>query len=113
VLLLTQDISRITRINFTNFVMYQIGVEFGIHLAAALYTNRIHACGGALIRISARIARRKGLPVRSQLHLAGYIEKFHTKKRYGITYMGYGLISFKSFFKVSKCETHSFLNRRR
>lgn len=35
------------------------------------------------------------------LRLHNYIVKFHTKRRYGITYSTYGLISVKTFVKVS------------
>src|SRR5699024_3378222 len=97
---LSNDLSTPALMAFINAALYQTGFVFGFHLVAALYTNRIHKCCARLCQIS---AREKGLQrmLGPQLKLANYIQKFHANKRYGITYMGYGLVTFRSFFKVN------------
>src|SRR5699024_3502678 len=53
VLLASKSLSLLTSINFINLSLYQIGVVFGYHLAAAMYSARIHRCSKRLNQLSA------------------------------------------------------------
>ena len=68
-----------------------------IHVISALYTNRLHNHSKLLIQIN---VRRRFNALSSILKMAFYIEKFHTKRRYGYTYLNFGLITLKTFIEV-------------
>ncbi|XP_075675611.1 uncharacterized protein LOC142644880 [Dermatophagoides pteronyssinus] len=91
-----------------------IGV-FGAHLLFACFSTKIHKCSKSLLSLATNHyysttttttdiqqnhQHQFCWPIRRQLRLANYIEKFHTKNHYGLTYSKITLISFKSFAKV-------------
>ncbi|KAH9526224.1 uncharacterized protein LOC142597773 [Dermatophagoides farinae] len=72
---------------------------FGCHVICAFYTKKIHQSGPPdLLRANPRI-KFHSLPL--QLKVNHYIEKFHTKNRYGLTYAKFGLIDMRTFIKHS------------
>ena len=80
---------------------------FGFHLASVMYSNKIHYCGKRLLCLSF-VKRRLAIGVvewsnqiKAKIRVAFYIEKFHTSRKFGITYGSFGLISFSAFVKVS------------
>lgn len=86
---------------------------FGIHFMAIHFSAQIHHCSKGLIRFNIsnlklaadkattrRYVRFRLTDVKMQLKLDNYICKFHTTKRYGITYGGCGLVTFQTFSKV-------------
>ncbi|KAH9426275.1 hypothetical protein DERP_010842 [Dermatophagoides pteronyssinus] len=90
-----------------------IGV-FGAHLLFACFSTKIHKCSKSLLSLATNHyystttttdiqqnhhQHQFCWPIRRQLRLANYIEKFHTKNHYGLTYSKITLISFKSFAK--------------
>ena len=64
-----------------------------------MYTSRIHKCAKILMHIYAH--GQNVLPLNVKLTASNYIAKFNAKKKYGISYAGFGLISFASFSKVN------------
>lgn len=67
------------------------------HFLFASFTKRLHRCARLLMQIN---LNSRSESIESKWKLASYIEKFHTKKRYGFTYAGLGLITMFSFAKV-------------
>lgn len=80
-----------------SMIFYNFVFIFGMHLACAVFTRRLHRPAKRLIQISQRYRSNS---FRLHLRLNGYIEKFHTKKCYGFSYGGIGLITLLSFAKV-------------
>lgn len=86
---------------FLHLIVFQLVVILGFHLLAAMYSTRIHTCATLLLGLSGnRKWTKGGRPITGQLVLANFIEAFHTKHKYGITYWGMGLISLTTFTKV-------------
>src|SRR5699024_8191015 len=77
---------------------FQYDGILAIHLLSSMYTQAIHRCSHRLFDWN---AGRNRFSIKDKLHLLFYIEKFHIKKKYGITYGSFGLVSLKSFAKVS------------
>ena len=73
---------------------------FGIHLMCAIYTKKIHSNSRRLIHLNVLYATRM-TSTSLRLKLALYIEKFHTRNCYGISYGKFALITFIAFAKVS------------
>lgn len=86
--------------NLTNIsmILFQFINVFVLHFVCALFTKRLHQCSKLLIQIHNRKLR---ISLSNRLRLMGYIEKYHTHKRYGFTYVGGRLVTMYSFFKVS------------
>lgn len=78
-------------------VLQQLIVILILHLICALYTKKIHQHKRNLIKVDVRIRPKS---IRMQLKIAAYIEKFHTKRQYGMTYFSCNLITMKTFIKV-------------
>ena len=93
-----------TTVVFGNFVAMQYVAIVFFHLLSAMYTNKIHQCRKALFAADVRFPAK--LNLRAHALLMIYIEKFNTKKKYGLTYGCFGLISFASFAKVSLIILH-------
>src|SRR5699024_1823618 len=72
-----------TSVLFWGACFFQYDCILALHLLSSKYTQMIHKCSH---RLFFWIARRNRFPIRSKLHLLFYIEKFHVKKKYGITY---------------------------
>ena len=68
------------------------------HLICSSLTTKIHQNSKRLIHFKTNY---KFKSFHSEWKLMLYIEKFHTKKRYGLSYHNLGLISMHSFLKVS------------
>lgn len=71
---------------------------FGVHFICTRYTSKLHQCSKILIE---KFHQRQTAKLAFKLKLSLYIEKFHTKNRYGFTYGHIGLMDFLSFFKVT------------
>ena len=80
-------------------------VVFILHLGIVLFNRKITEPNRHLIRLAVhrnyRSILRPGLN-RLDIKLNHYIQAFHTKKNYGITYHKYGRVSLMSFLKVSR-----------
>lgn len=90
--------------------MYQQVISvFGVHLVLTYLSQRLHRPAKLLVARFARGQRLQwnkiglgaGRTVRHRLSLALFIEAWHTRKRYGIAYGSFGLITLSSFTKVS------------
>ena len=96
--------STLTRALLMMNILTQWIVIFGFHLLAARYSSQMHACAKRLLYfVSSQLKRTRWGPTlagRERIMLALLLEKYHTRKRYGITYGSFGLISFASFAKV-------------
>ena len=63
----------------------------------ALYIRRIHRSAPRLIYFDVRFRLRSP---QAQLKLAHYVQRFHTKNQYGISYGPFGLVSLSGFVTV-------------
>ena len=79
------------------FILAQINIIIGVHFVCAKYTKKIHQCSKVLTLHYKSFSTKNW---KSQWKLSNYIEKFHTKNRYGFTYGNFRLIDFFSFYKV-------------
>lgn len=107
---------------FMSVAVFQYDGMIALHLLATLYTKAIHRCAHRLHRLmlvdqetamtrkmestsngGRRNSIRRGslvLPsTADRLHLMIYVEKFSCKRKYGITYGTFGLMSLYSFAK--------------
>ncbi|KAH9403229.1 hypothetical protein TYRP_015109 [Tyrophagus putrescentiae] len=82
---------------YCNVHAFEYTYIFGFHFLCTFYTAKIHQCAPRLLHYSSVREQFRSLP--AKLKLAHYIEKFHTDRRYGITYGDFGLVSFESLFK--------------
>lgn len=77
----------------------------GLHILASMFHKRIHSPCGRLFGISSKILfdeeNRRSTSLIIHLKLAHYISRVCTWNRYGVTYGKMGLISSKSFQRVS------------
>lgn len=95
------------------FLLQQFTCIFGMHFVAAKYADRVHQPCKRVIHIYLHNLRCR-YPTRFRLKLSHYIEAFHTKQRYGLTYGNYGLVTLKALLKVripipeNLCPTVSF-----
>lgn len=78
-------------------VMAQLAGYLVIHVTSTMYTKKLHKHSKFMIQIN---MRQKFNFLGRSLKIAFYIEKFHTKKRYGYTYLNLGLITMKTFIQV-------------
>lgn len=70
---------------------------FAIHWICAMYSNKIHKSTKQLIHFN---INHKYTSLYDLMKVSHYIYKFNTKKRYGINYQKYGLVTMNAFFKV-------------
>src|SRR5699024_9790298 len=77
-------------------VIFQWCLMCGFLLLADYYGKRIHSCSKLLLPHSATGTFRRD-KVGSLVKLDSYVAKYHTSKRYGITYVWDGLITIQSF----------------
>lgn len=88
------------------FLATIIGV-FGMHYTFTLYPDCIHKKSGVmkLIQLNAGCYYRRrntyAINLKNHLKMCNYIEKFHVKNRYGISYYNSELVTLNSFFKVN------------
>ena len=103
---------------FGNIICYQYVVLFGIHLAAAILSNRIHRCSSRYVHHSVNYWKQLWLKnhdsrgrfqtknvynlfaIIEQIRISFYGETIHTNNRYGITYGPIQLITLVRFGKV-------------
>lgn len=79
-------------------------IAFVLHLGIVIINRKITQ-PNRLISLAVHRSRRSILwrgrnPLGLDIKLNHYIQAFHTKKKYGITYHKYGLVSLMSFLKV-------------
>lgn len=89
---------------FVAFVIITFGIQqvvgiFLIHLGVAYFTKQIHHSGKLLIHLIVENQHKVG-DFRTKFILGRAIHRIHTKRRYGITYGGFGLITLKTFVQV-------------
>lgn len=73
-------------------------VIFGLHFLTSQYSVAIHSHSKPLRHLNVNTKYRSP---RDAIKVNHYIAKFSSKKRYGITYLNMGLISYSSFAKVT------------
>ena len=97
--LLFHSLDALMRAFVTPFMSGQVLAILVFHYALALYSNKIHAHSKLLL---SGFVKRMHMKRTSRLHLqlSLYIERFLTRKRYGICYGKVGLIPASSFAKV-------------
>ena len=83
------------------FALQQFVGIFIIHILIANVNEKLHCPVKRTIHLSV-CDRKLAKFTRIKMKIHNYILAFHTKKKYGITYMSFGLISMFSFGKV-KC----------
>lgn len=78
------------------------------HYSAALISKSLHTIYAPFMAILARrscqqlVARFRLKSLRFQLTTALHVQAFHVKRRYGITYASFGLVSLSAFARVSQ-----------
>lgn len=82
-----------------NYVLAQYVFIVLFHFLAGIYCKRIHKCRTQLYQLNATNEHNSLLSFRVKLGLAFYAEKFNTKRRYGISYGPFGLMSLASFVR--------------
>lgn len=97
-IILEKRLTSADKVMFLILVGQQFFGLFGFHLICTYYSKTIHNVGIPNL-MSANI-KFKSKTLKSQLHISHYIQMFHTKNRYGITYNKFGLITLQSFMKV-------------
>ena len=91
--------SPINLIIFSIYALQQFVCIFIIHIFIVNVNEKLHSPVKRVIHLS--ICDRKLAKFsRTKMKICNYIMAFHTKKRYGVTYMSFGLISVSSFGKV-------------
>lgn len=94
-----KKISIMNKIIFITIIIYQFSFIFLFHLIATRYAYHIHRPVKYII-IDYFSQSPISLLLNNRLKISLWIEKFHTKKFYGITYGGIEVITLKTFFKV-------------
>ena len=94
-LLLRQNSLRLFSLNL---VAAQAIPIFCGHFLATRFTKAIHVTDQQLLHLSA--TNQKRISVRTWLKLSLYVQKFHVKKQYGITYGPLGLVTMRHFVQV-------------
>ena len=87
------------KIIFITIIIYQFSFIFLFHLIATRYAYHIHRPVKYIIN-DYFSQSSISLLLNNRLKISLWIEKFHTKKFYGITYGGIEVITLKTFFKV-------------
>lgn len=95
----TEQKTFLVTIFVTMIIAQQLYGYLIVHRLSAIVTQRIHGHRKTLIHIYAHNHNRQ--PAKRLLRMSNYIEKFHTKKRYGYTYYNCGLITMETFIEVS------------
>src|SRR5699024_2626879 len=80
-------------------VWNQLLFIFVVHIFAAVLSEKIHKPAKPLISFFVHSSRNLNFRTKIKLHF--YIEQFHSKKLYGLTYGNISVVSFQSFGKVS------------
>ena len=109
-LLMTTLIGHIPRIQLlaiTPFFLQQTICIFIFHFIATIYTKKLHRPVKNIIHIYIHCLNPNEI-LMFRLRLSHYIETFHTKKRYGVTYGNYGLVTLAGITKVCNFG-HQFL----
>ena len=102
-----------SRFAFTNLVAGQYVALLFLHVLFARYSGKIHHCTKRLFHVKAaqsQVKRRNLLHLNllARIRLACYIEKFNIKRKYGLTYSTFGLISMSAFTKVNFLDIYSY-----
>lgn len=85
----------------TPLLLGQIIIMLAFHWLAALLSNRIHSLYKKLPSSLLLLSRRKNsIPIGFAISLLNHYQTFHVRRKYGITYASFGLISMAAFFKV-------------
>ena len=100
VIILKSGINSTVSILLLMFVIQQFICIFGIHILVASLNEIIHQPVKRMIYLFIH-DRKIEKKIRLKLIIHNYICAFHTKKRYGVTYGSFGLISMFSFAKVT------------
>lgn len=90
-----------TLIFWLPLMLAQYFVFIVIHLVAVQCSKHLHEPLKVFIRKSVTIQKCK---IRDRVDLALFIHKYHTKRKYGLTYGPCGQISAKAFIKVRSRE---------
>lgn len=80
-------------------VAQQMFCIVGIHFLFARSNGKL--IEPTLRTINLAVQNQHRLKARTNLRLSLFIQTFHTKRKYGLTYWKFGLISFSTFFKAS------------
>ena len=95
------QILAITQLAFAILIINgQICTIFCLHWIGIKSSIQLHKCGKHLFAINVENIKQNMLSLRMQLKLNYYLFKFHTNKKYGITYGPCGIATFRSFSKV-------------
>ena len=94
------DLSFTTRLVLIFFALVQSSGIFGFHIYSVLYNRVIHSSTPKMYQHLLQLSPDMQL-FRLRLNLHHFLYAFHTKKRYGLKYGNFGLISMHSFTKVS------------
>lgn len=88
------------------YCMFQMTIIFCVHWLGSKYASHIHQSMPRLISCSLmnlRFVKLTGrrVDLHSTVKIGNYIQAMHTRKRYGMTYASFGLVTMMSFAKVS------------
>lgn len=81
------------------FLLQQVICLFAFHFVVAFYSKRLHQPVKNVIHAYIHYLKQKKILL-FRFRLAHYIEAFHNKNRYGMTYGNYGLVTFGGITKV-------------
>lgn len=95
ILLLIVTVDYKLKITILVIMFNQFCISVGLHMAFAYYNSRLN-----IVKMIHKFVPEKSFHFRSNLKMNLFIQAFHTKNDYGITYGIFGNISMLTFFKV-------------
>lgn len=93
----SRSMSFINQILILFLAIEQLFILFVFHVVAAMYTTKFH---NLIKRVIVLFVRNQFIQIQDRFLCSQYIERFHAKSRYGITYGKLELITTSSFLKV-------------
>lgn len=98
-ILIEKQMSMLNNIIFIMIISYQLSFIFIFHLITTQYAHQLHRPAKYVIRNYLNPSLLL-ISLNNRMKVSFWIENFHTKKMYGITYGGIEVITLKTFFKV-------------
>lgn len=98
-ILIKKQMSILNNIIFITIISYQLSFIFIFHFITTQYAHQLHRPAKYVVRNYLNPSLLL-ISLNNRMKVSFWIENFHTKKMYGITYGGIEVITLKTFFKV-------------